>query len=456
MSIRQLTKKSILAINKADRKKIFWLCFAILVFGLVLTFFERTLSTHDLSFYKAKGSYFHIASNLTDQGSYSLYGVSPTAYRPPLYPLYLYLTMLVFGESWQIAGVLGQFILGILIGLLTLLIAKRSSERNLTLLTTILLLIANRFFMYEVLRLRDTILFVFFALLFLYFFQRHSLSDLRLLLLALFGSLAYLTRPPGIVFFALIFIILLKDFVQTKRWVYLRKILFFALMALLITSPWYYYLYKNFDNPLLFPSSTAGINLHKGNNKNLFSYYPWVDVDRYSPLIKEFVIQQGIPIQHWPPEGQFENAVDSLLRKQATKYILSHPIEFILRSFVKLAALYSPLPTPLGNGKLIKVNDKVKIDEFRFRIRPTKLIGTFCCAIYILGAALLLTRNTRYVFKNNLVHLVLFLVLTTVLYMITFSETRFRLTIDPVLIILGSIYWSNLLNNYSARRDLTR
>lgn len=450
-TVSNRVKKLIVAINNIEQKKLFWLCFIILVFGYTLTLLEQKIAYNDLSFYKGSRSYSDIAENLVNKGKYSLYGSSPTAYRPPIYPSFLSLMMILFKDNWRVAGVSCQYILGILAGFLTLLLAKKFSKNNLVLLITVGLLISNRFFMYEVFRLRETTFYILFSLLFLYFVKTRSLSDSRIVLLALFASLSYLTKPTGLVLFAMIFIYILKDLIKSRRFLYLRKLLFFSLITIIMISPWYYYLHNNFDSIQFFPSSTVGINLYKGNNENFFSYFPLVDVDYYSPLIKQFIRQKGIGIEQWPPEEQFEHLVDLTLRKHAAKYILSNPISFILRSSAKFTALYSPIPIPLGGGKLIEVNNKIKIDRFHFRMSPTKLIGTLSCFFFILGSLLLLLRNKKYILNNNMSYILLYILLTTIIYVITFSETRFRLTLDPILIIMASIYWSDLLNSRFAQ-----
>src|SRR5262245_29258089 len=70
------------------------------------------------AFTHERTAYQEIAETLVRDGVYGYQPYAPTAFRPPLYPLFLAGHMLVFGAHWVLAAKLSQAVLMVVTGLL--------------------------------------------------------------------------------------------------------------------------------------------------------------------------------------------------------------------------------------------------------------------------------------------------------------------------------------------------
>lgn len=386
--------------------------------------------------------YSHIAKNLIEQGLYSKDDVRPTAYRPPGYPLFLLPLIVLFGDSFGYAAMFVQALLDIGCGLLIVFISMRVFKSKLAALLSALLFGLHYTFHWESLAQRETVLFTFLVLLF-FFFLLGKKSPLIYAVLAGLAALAYLTRPTGLLLFPVIFVDLLFQKYQPRT---LLKHSFIVLISILvIIAPWHIYLYKNFQTFSFLPSSTAGINLYHGNNPDFHNIYPYVDVDRLTPMIQALKQAGGIDAN--------EVTVDQFLRQEAWSFIRRHPARSIQNALVKLVAFYSPVYTPLGAGELVGETGNVVIKDYKFfGFNPTRLPHLVLVTLVLLGVLLFFRKINRYTAEQKIQIFLMgcFILFVTVLQMLTVGETRYRLPLDPLLILwAGEAYALFLISQFS-------
>jgi hypothetical protein len=385
------------------------------------------------------GNYGSTAANLVQHGFYSMDGVRPSAYRPPVYPLYLAGLMLAFGPQYRMAAVLSQAVLGIGVGVLTLLLAWRLFGSRLAALLAAGGYVVHYTLLLENMRQRETVLF---SLLMLLFFLglRRARSAAGYATLAGLAALAYLTRPTGLLLSPLLpAAVLLR---RHSRPAQARYLLLMAGVVLVVIAPWHLYVYRTFHTFSFLPTSTAGINLYHGNNPDFDTIYPYVDVDELTPAIQDFKRAHGVA------GAGNELVVDQFLKQAALTYMAEHPLRSAQNALIKLAAFYSPVHTPFGTGTLSGTTGQVVLADFRFSaFGLARITHLLVVSSFLLGLALLLARLRRYPREQKLavVFILGYIVVVTLLQMITVGETRYRLPLDPLFLVLASEGYAGLI-----------
>jgi len=431
-------------IEKSDTKMMMLVIIAALVIvqlAMVLqVYWGRDLSAQ----FHGSASYRQIAENIVEKGLYSLDGVHATAYRPPLYPLFLALLMWPFRQAWVFAAISLQSLMDILAGVLTVSISLTVFRSKLgTSLAAFLYIIHLRFHL-ESVRQRETVLFALLLLLFTHLLISRRKNFFTYATLSLVSAFAYLTRPTGVLFLPILLLaILLERGKLIKNQEGLTCLAVVILLFVAVTLPYHAYLYRQFSrfSPLV-PSSTTGLNLYQGNNPTTERIYPYVDVDLFYPWIQDMLAQERI-------DDEFQ--ASQFLRDRAIDYIVKHPAAFVKRAVAKLCALYSPVATPLGSGRLVERDGKVVLSDFRFGpLSKSAIFNAVFITALLAGAIAFLVRMRRcHGFCRIQVFLILCpIALVTLVHMITFAETRFRLPLDPLIIILAASYYSSKLREW--------
>ncbi|MCP4404709.1 MAG: hypothetical protein GY801_46330, partial [bacterium] len=286
---------------------------------------------------------------------------------------------------------------------------------------------------------RETVLFECFVLLYVYHVMKNwgQFGVKRIGQNAVLAALLYLTRPTGIIFAAITTgLLLCSSGIKKKQICY---VLLFLFVFGILCSPWQYYHYKIFGALSFSSSKTSGINLYKGTSPVIQAIYPALDVDRAEFYIHQQLQQRGINLRSQ------EDEADRYFLQEAKSYIIHHPVFFLKRMVVKLFALYSPLPTPLGKGEVSLHNDRLIVTSFKFPGTFLDISTAFIMTILLFFGGFELVRfhdplhlKTQ---RFKLLTAVIFLGLT-ILHVITFAETRFRLPFDGLFCILTGMFFS--------------
>lgn len=431
-------------IEKNDTKMLMRVIIAALVIVQLAIVLQVSGGRELSAQFHGSASYRQIAENIVEKGLYSLDGVHATAYRPPLYPLFLALLMWPFRQAWIFAAILLQSLMDILVGILTVSISLNVFRSKLNASLTAFLYIIHLRFHLESVKQRETILFALLLMLFTYLLIAGRRTFFTYVALSLVSALAYLTRPTGVLLLPILLLaILLQRGTPMKNREVLTCLAVVIMLFVVVILPFHTYLYRQFSrfSPFV-PSSTTGLNLYQGNNPITQKIYPYVDVDVLYPWIQEMLAQEGI-------DDEFQ--ASQFLRNRAIDYILKHPAAFLKRAVAKFCAMYSPITTPLGSGRLVERDGKVVLSDFRFSLLSKSVIFNAVLVTALLtGAIAFLTRLRRcHGFSRTQAFLILCpIVLVTLVHMITFAETRFRLPLDPLIIILAASYYSLKLREW--------
>lgn len=265
----------------------------------------------------------------------------------------------------------------------------------------------------------------------------------RPMLLGILGGLSYLTRPTGLLTSGLL---LLDAWFERERSVRdrLRTTAAIAFAMLLVALPWHVALRANLGTWAIFPSTTNGLNLYKGNNADFFTYFPYVDVDAADGLIADGTRER------LGAAASDEVAVDRHLRDQGVRYAFAHPLETAKALPWKVAYLYSPLPTPLARGELEGELGHLALRNLRFPTRAAMLARSVralpVCVLYV-GVFLFVRdrQNATATSRRFGVFTLAIFALLTLAHTVTFSETRYRLPFDPLLCVLAAIGFSRFV-----------
>ncbi len=398
-----------------------------------------------LAGFSGSESYSTIAQNMIQSGKYSLDGQHPTAYRPPLYPALLALNMRLFGDLWRVGALATQGALGIVCGLLIFLIATDIFKNQVAGLIAVVLYLTDLLFQLEAVSKRETIIYTAFLLTFFYSLVSFRTTFGNCIVLALLAAMAYLTRPVGIVLMILLPLFVIGECRKLRTAAVLTRLgICIAVMAVVI-APWQFYVYKTFHTHTFWPTSTSGINAFQGNNPATEIIYPYIDVDNYLPWINKKLVHAGI-------DPSDELVADRFLRDGASQFMREHPGRFLKSAAIKAFALFSPVPIPLGKGKIIEADDSIALIDFHYATGLGTVLFTLHGLIMIIGAILYFFRKPARTKQSDpaevsqqrraVFYIVLFLALVTAMHVLTFAETRFRLPLDMFLILFAALAYS--------------
>lgn len=386
-------------------------------------------------------TYQLIAENLTRHGRYSIDGIHPTGYRPPLYPLVLAGIHHLTNAHARLGGAAPAVtILAVHLALdlaclaLLLMLTHRLTRSPRAMLAAGTLFALDTAFHHETLAQRETVLYTALLLGFAVLMARRTVSLSSLMSATVVAALAWLARPTGILLVPLILAMAL--FAGPDR-AWRLRVMRAAVVCLLLSAvvmPWQAFLYRSFHAWVPAGATSGGLNLYQGNNPAAGVLIPYVDVDAYKPAIDDRLSAEGLP-----PFAEL--ARDRRLRAEAIAYIQSDPVAFAHRAVANALALFSPVPTPLGSARLMIEDDgDVRLADLRYHASPWTFVSTAFGLTLLAGVAFALLSGRRpHPYSHNVMRVVWgYILLTTALHAVTFGETRFRLPLDPLLIAIAA------------------
>ena len=376
-------------------------------------------------------SYGTLAHAITEQNIFSLDKTTPTAYRPPLYPLFL-AAHLFASEGSQPIFITQSLLAGSTLGLLTI-VAYTHTQKSWPILVMIFLFATNKFIPIDNIVQHETILFTFLLCLGGHIFtsetQSHSVK--KIVSLSIVLSLAALTRPlatavlmiGGLWFGWLIFH--KQPFVEISK-----RIALFTVIFLLILMPWGIRNWLSVDTFTL-STTTQGINLWKGNNPATKDIYPTLEIDEFTILLDETPTESGWwdSLRTLPTMSEAEQ--NDYLFNLGLQYIVERPFHFLKMGFVKLWSFWTPRNVPYASGDIQWTVDGAKISN---------LVPFFDDMIPTLMLYLLAIPG---IWKHRRSPFVLYLLAWSValssLHFITFAESRFRWPVNMLMLPLAAV-----------------
>ena len=385
--------------------------------------------------------YGTIAYHLVDKGKYSLDGVNDTFVRPPLYPLFLVLPRALSEQHWQVCARFLQCLLGIMCSLMVFRIANRVSGNRLIGLLSEVLYLSHLAVQAEHYAQRETVLFELILLSLVYVLLTKEILDVKTVVIAsLLSSALYLTRPTGILF---LLVTLLVAFCQSRTGKRIKYLLVSVVVFVVTISPWQFYNYRAFSKITLSSSNSTGLNLYKGASPVIQSIFPQIDVDYAGAYVARKLRSNGI---HMRTEEYRANA---FFIKEAKRLVVQYPGHFFKKMFKQLFSFYSQVFTPFGRGRVVVDGERLIVQDYRFTFGLVELNHFVVMTILIpFGMFELVKMSGVTVIEHRfkVVSLLIFLFMTIV-HMLTFAETRFRLPLDGLLCVATGLFFAKHLSD---------
>lgn len=404
---------------------------AVLCAGSILGSLWLRFSPSGLGF-RGSDSYSNIAVHILSHGGFE------TAFRPPLYPLFLAGMMRLFGENWEIGAVVCQALLGSVLALLVMRCATKLSGSAGAGVFALLLFFSNILFQFEVTAKRETTLFTLFLMWFFYaafFVERRGR---RYAFLATSAAGAFLLRPNALALFPVAFVLFLSD--RRAHQAALKDLLFPAALFVLLVLPWQLFVYRVTGTFPLTTSTNSGQTLWKGNNPDLLAVWPKADIDLLEPEMSRRIGGKDIT----SADG------DAELRAQAKAYMKEHVSETITHGLIKMLVFYSPVPIPMGDGEVVVENGAASVSQFRCRNPIILLVSTVQSCVVLAGWILFVvsarSRTPRH--RTAALSSIVLTLFLSAIHILTYPESRYRWPLDILWTVLAADYlwfrWSRM------------
>ena len=290
--------------------------------------------------------FFALAQNFAAGNGISFSDTNPTAFRVPLYPVFL--AAVTFGNKEFFRIVLAQSLIGTGTVLCAALIAFEMFGCGAAITAAIITALYPLYVVHDT-ALQETSLFTFLtalAVLLLMRVRRNGSASMALCAGLTLGA-AVLTRanlaPFAVLAPAWLIVRARPNAVPWQR--RFRTCLLCAGAVALAVSPWLARSYWLTGSPTL--STESGFSLWEANNSYTFSHYPIESID----------VSEAVAFAALSPEdraeikalGPNEAAVDRWFLRKGLDYMREHPWQTITGGFRKLGAAFCLLPSPRRN-----------------------------------------------------------------------------------------------------------
>jgi 4-amino-4-deoxy-L-arabinose transferase-like glycosyltransferase len=384
---------------------VYWIAAGAFVLRLV----ARVVQGIDLFWVNGYTFFFDIAENIAGGKGIAAANGVPTAFRVPLYPIFL--AALTLGHHWFWPIVIAESLIGAATAFCAALLAQQifsgAAGRHAAILSALITAIYPYYVIHDT-ALQETSLFTLLTLIAVLLALRVARNGgLRAALFCgLVLGLDVLTRSPIAPFAALVPIWLV-----TRRRV--APALLCAMMLVVTVSPWLIRNYRLTGEPVL--TTEAGFELGNGNNPMLFDYYPMQSVDVSIAANQDALSTQD---QRQLAElGTNEAAVDHWYRQRAIQYIRAHPWLTVINGLRKIGATFDWLPTPRRSRAQAIVH--------ALSFGPVLLLGLWG-----------MWRHRTHWREDSLIYLLFAqFVLVTAVY---FGQTNHRVFLDVYLIVFAA------------------
>lgn len=337
-----------------------------------------------------------------------------TAFRAPGYPFFLTAIYTIFGHHFlavRFVQCLLNAVTIIFIFFITRLIFNQSAA-----IISALLFAVYPLFVYTTSTFFPTTVFIFLLsiIMFLILSIEKKQTTLKVVMLGVMLGLAALTVPTVLVFvpFALSWILFGRRNLNLKT---IFSCVVILLSTILTLSPWLLRNFKVYHKPFVI-ATNGGYNFWMGNNQ-WASASSGNSIQRPEYLLKK-LNQAGSDTQK-----------ESIYYQDALEYIKKHPGRLVTLTFKKALNLWRLYPTP-DTG-------------YKTNALLSKIIGAMSFGPVLFLAILGILLSWRQKKKYSILFILLFFSFT-MMHSLFITKVRFRLPLDPYLIIIASYALSEL------------
>ena len=385
-----------------------WLIVLSFLLRLVAVYFYRDMDLHSLNV----NEWNILLENLIKYKTYSLYifdnQAIPSAYMPPIYPLFLYLIKITtsFEDSNLLyAIILIQILLSTYSVFLFYQINQSFFSNKISLINSIIFSIIP-INVYACGQISSINLQIFFSLLFLKFLlllidkEKHS----NIIFFAIVSSLLILTRGE----FILIFIIIILFSILSKK-IKLINVTKIILIIFIVVSPYVIRNYVHFDQ--IFLVKSLGFNLWKGNNQ-------LSQVQGYENFNNNKFQKLEAQLNNLDKDKYYEINRDNIFLHEAKNNLREDPARYLNLFIKKIIAFY-----------FIDLNSTYPMYYNFLNIFSTAIIAI----LSFLGLFIFFK-------KKNIKHsyLALYFFSNLIIFSIFFILPRYKLIILPIQIMIAS------------------
>ncbi len=383
--------------------------FFVLGFTLRLIYILR-FTPSDINIPTGDASGYHtLAMNLIKYGQFAYEFNNPTAHREPLYPIFLALIYKFFGENLLIVRIMQCFINLFSIYLIYLL-SKKIFTENVAVFAVGISSIWPSFIYYTGTVLRE-IFFTFLLLIVMYLLYQNlqKTSILKQIFLGLIASLVALTNSIGVVIFVgiVIYFLLLKK-------ISFKNLFVVCLSFLFIYSFWVIRNYKVLHGFVL-GSTNGGKTFWDGTDIIPFEVRGLPEEVEFLRKTEDYLVGMNM-------KNEIEK--DRFFYKKAIEYYKRNPSKILILSIKKFLKFWKVFP---HKGRIYGANEKI--------IRLVSLVYIFIFLLFLLGVYFLFKEN---LFNSSTFLLFLPIILFCIIYSIFWSQIRYRVPIEPYVIIVAS------------------
>lgn len=360
---------------------------------LYLVFCYRNMPTRNTDGYE------QLAKNLLDGRGFTIEG-RPTSLHEPLYPFFLAANYYLFGYSYTAVRII-QSIMGAAVCVLVFLTAKRVIDLRAAIISSLISCFNPGFIMINQITMAENIFIFLFSIAMLLFIKQNSKYDIKnLILLGFVLGLAALTRSV-ISFFPLIILFLFSWNAMKQRLgfkEYIFAILTFIVFFILPIVPW---TIRNWHAHHRFvPICTKG-------GLGLYSSYLPKDGKIFGYIADNNITKKS---------RQFNSEVDqsNFLFKETIKFIKNNPLQVLKLEILKIAYFFSPFDWEIiGDGAY-------------------NYMYGFILPFFFIGVVITINK------PDGLLPVYGSIIYYFLLSILTYGSPRFRLSIEPYLIIIAS------------------
>lgn len=389
----------------------------LLILGFVVRLiYILKFAPSDISIPSGDALGYHIlAKNLLQYSQFAFEVGKPTARREPLYPVFLAIVYRLFGESLFIAR-LSQVFINVVSIFLIYLIAKEIFDE----LTAVLSVAISSFwpnFIYFCGALLREIFFMFFVLLEILMLIRCTKTQktINYVFLGIISALMALIKTEGIAIFVMVCIYLLINKFSIK------KVLIMCISFIFIFSLWVYRNYRVFKTVIL-GNTWGGLAFWSGTDILPFEIRGLPDEEIYKLTLEDVIKAKELD----------EIEENKFYYERAFKYYLENPVKIITLPIKKFLKFWRFLP---HKGRIYGVDEKKMI-----------VLGSISIPVFILFfIGIIFMLFSRNQLRKNLIVLIPIVALNCV-YCIFFSQIRYRIPIEPFVIMISSFTLNKILN----------
>ncbi len=392
--------------------------------------------------------YWYLSDKIYSGGEFFNENFSPI--RVPIYVVFLAISKKIFNNIYFVISI--QIFLSFYTLYLIFLIGKFFSL-DIAKISILLAAVSLNLFNSTVFILTESIFLIFF-LLFIYFFLKIEVSNKEkinkyLFLSAIFLGLSTLTRPIAYYFFPIIILIFFKIGLENK----IKKILTFVIVFGVIISPWCFRNYQTFGHYKL--TNSAG--------PNLAGYYlPYIKSKAEGISTKEARLKNYEELNEQIDYNQNPFVVSNFEKDFFFYKIDDYPIIFVFQAWLEgnLKLIFSPPAIDtfylldIEKTNFSQINEKNffnKVYIYLFKNENNFYSLVLISSIFIIVIFRLLFLYSIFACqKKDLYKLIFFLTIIAINFVLTgpIGSARYRIIVEPFLIILSSISINHFLYKY--------